>query len=221
MCRLFASLALLTAAVAGASSLRRSGGSFWRTSRSRTPIANSSSAPKPEMMPPCGNSMTRLALSRPLISLCRWATAGIPIAGGHSIDAPEPIYGLAVIGLGRPENIRRNSEAKPGYALILTKAIGVGIYAAAFKKGALTPAAYADMVASMTLLNRVGADLAKEPAVHAVTDVTGFGLLGHALEMARGANVTLVVRFDDLPLVSEGAALAQKNFVTGASKPEI
>jgi selenide,water dikinase len=146
------------------------------------------------------------------------ATAGIPIAGGHSIDAPEPIYGLAVIGLGRPENIRRNSEAKPGDALILTKAIGVGIYAAAFKKGALTPAAYADMVASMTLLNRVGADLAKEPAVHAVTDVTGFGLLGHALEMARGANVTLVVRFDDLPLLSEGAALAQKNFVTGASK---
>jgi selenide, water dikinase len=146
------------------------------------------------------------------------ATAGIPVAGGHSIDSPEPIYGLAVIGLGRPENIRRNSEAKPGDALILTKAIGVGIYAAAFKKGALTPAAYTDMVASMTLLNRVGVDLAKEPAVHAITDVTGFGLLGHALEMARGANVTLVVRFDDLPLLSEAAALARENFVTGASK---
>jgi selenide, water dikinase len=144
--------------------------------------------------------------------------AGIPVAGGHSIDSPEPIYGLAVIGLARPENIRRNSEARPGDALILTKAIGVGIYSAAFKKGALTPAAYAEMVASMTLLNRVGADLAKESAVHAVTDVTGFGLLGHALEMARGANVTLVVRFGDLPLLDEAAALAQKNFVTGASK---
>jgi selenide, water dikinase len=146
------------------------------------------------------------------------ATAGIPIAGGHSIDAPEPIYGLAVIGLARPENIRRNSDAKPGDALILTKAIGVGIYSAAFKKGVLTPAAYAEMVASMTLLNRVGADLANEPTIHAVTDVTGFGLLGHGLEMARGAHVTLVFRFEDLPLLGEAAALAHKNYVTGASK---
>ena len=146
------------------------------------------------------------------------ATAGIPIAGGHSIDSPEPLYGLAVIGLASPENIRRNSEAKPGDALILTKAIGVGIYSAAFKKGVLTPAAYADMVASMTLLNRVGADLAKMPAVHAVTDVTGFGLLGHALEMARGAKVTLVVNFGEVPMLGEAAALAQSNCVTGASK---
>jgi selenide,water dikinase len=100
----------------------------------------------------------------------------------------------------------------------LTKAIGIGIYTAAFKKGVLTPVAYADVVASMTLLNSVGADLARESAVHAVTDVTGFGLLGHALEMARGANATLVVRFGDLPLLSEAAALARKNFVAGASK---
>jgi len=146
------------------------------------------------------------------------ATAGIPVAGGHSIDTPEPIYGLAVIGVCRRQNVRRNSEAKPGDALILTKALGVGVYSAAFKKGMLSHDAYAEMVASMTLLNRVGVDLAKEPAVHAITDVTGFGLLGHALEMARGANVTLVVRFNDLPLLSEAAALAQKNFVTGASK---
>jgi selenide, water dikinase len=145
------------------------------------------------------------------------ATAGIPIAGGHSIDSPEPIYGLAVIGLARPEDIRRNSQAKAGDALILTKAIGVGIYASAFKRGALSPAAYADMTASMTLLNRVGADLAKEPAVHAITDVTGFGLLGHALEMARGANLTLVICFDDLPFLSEAAGLAQRSFITGAS----
>jgi selenide, water dikinase len=145
------------------------------------------------------------------------ATAGIPVAGGHSIDSPEPIYGLAVIGLAHPEHIRRNSQARPGDALILTKAIGVGIYSSAFKKGVLSPAAYADMMASMTLLNRVGADLANESAVHTITDVTGFGLLGHALEMARGANVTLVVRFDDLPLLSDAASLAQRNFITGAS----
>jgi selenide,water dikinase len=143
--------------------------------------------------------------------------AGIPIAGGHSIDSPEPIYGLAVIGIGRPQDIRRNTEAKSGDALILTKALGVGIYSAAFKKGALSAAAYAEMVASMTQLNRVGAELAKDPAVHAVTDVTGFGLLGHALGMARGSNVALTVRFDDLPFLAAAAELAKQHFVTGAS----
>jgi selenide, water dikinase len=143
--------------------------------------------------------------------------AGIPVAGGHSIDAPEPIYGLAVIGIGRPEDIRRNSGAKPGDALILTKALGVGIYSAAFKKNGLSPQAYAEMLASMTLLNSVGMDLAKEGAVHAMTDVTGFGLLGHALEMARGSNVALTIRFGDLPILSDVEHLAQRNFVTGAS----
>jgi selenide, water dikinase len=145
------------------------------------------------------------------------AAAGIPVAGGHSIDSPEPIYGLAVIGIGRPQDIRRNTGAKAGDALILTKALGVGIYSAAFKKGALSPAAYAEMVTSMTLLNSIGAGLAKDPAVHAVTDVTGFGLLGHALGMARGSNVALVVRFEDLPQLSAAADLAQRHFVTGAS----
>jgi selenide,water dikinase len=145
------------------------------------------------------------------------ASAGIPIAGGHSIDSPEPIYGLAVIGTCRPGNIRRNASAKPGDVLILTKALGVGIYSAAFKKGALSAAAYAEMIASTTLLNRVGAELAKVPAVHAMTDVTGFGLLGHALEMARGSNRTLVIRAADLPLLLEAAALARQRFITGAS----
>jgi len=145
------------------------------------------------------------------------ATAGIPVAGGHSIDSPEPIYGLAVIGIGRPRDIRRNTGAKPGDRLILTKALGVGIYSAAFKKGALSSAAYAEMTASMTQLNRIGADLAKEPAVHAITDVTGFGLLGHALGMARGSDVGLTIRFDDLPLLSAAGDLAQQHFVTGAS----
>ena len=145
------------------------------------------------------------------------ANAGIPVAGGHSIDSPEPIYGLAVIGVGRPEDIRRNADARPGDALILTKPLGVGIYSAAFKKEALPSAAYADMIASTTLLNRIGADLARDATVHAMTDVTGFGILGHALEMARGSDLSLIIRADDLPLLPDAASLAQHKFVTGAS----
>jgi selenide, water dikinase len=106
--------------------------------------------------------------------------AGIPVAGGHSIDTPEPIYGLAVNGICAPSELRRNCDAKAKDVLILTKPVGVGIYSAAFKKEALSPADYADMVGSMTTLNRIGADLAKQPLVHAMTDVTGFGVLGHA-----------------------------------------
>jgi len=145
------------------------------------------------------------------------ADAGIPVAGGHSIDCPEPIYGLAVIGICRPEEVRRNADAAPGDRLILTKPVGVGIYSAAIKKGRLAPAAYAEMLASTTQLNRVGVQLAKDPAVHAVTDVTGFGLLGHALEMARGSGVALMVEGDSVPLLAEAASLAQAGFVTGAS----
>jgi selenide,water dikinase len=145
------------------------------------------------------------------------AEAGIPVAGGHSIDCPEPVYGLAVTGICRGEDIRRNADAKAGDVLILTKALGVGIYSAAFKKEATSPAAYADMLGSMTLLNRIGAELAKDAAVHAMTDVTGFGLLGHALEMARGANLSLTVRADDLPVLPEAESFARQGFVTGAS----
>jgi selenide,water dikinase len=145
------------------------------------------------------------------------ASAGIPVAGGHSIDVPEPIYGLAVIGICKTDQVRHNSDAKPGDALILTKALGVGIYSAAIKKNALSPAGYSEMVGTTTLLNRVGAELAKDSAVHAVTDVTGFGLLGHGLEMARGSKLAIVIRAGDLPLLSEAAALAQQGFVTGAS----
>jgi selenide,water dikinase len=145
------------------------------------------------------------------------ASAGIPIAGGHSIDSPEPIYGLAVIGICKTEDVRRKSDAKPGDAIILTKPLGVGIYSAAIKKGVLPPAGYAELIATTTLLNRVGAELAKDAAVHALTDVTGFALLGHGLEIARCAGLTLVIRAGDLPLLSEAAAFAQQNFVTGAS----
>jgi selenide, water dikinase len=145
------------------------------------------------------------------------ANAGIPVAGGHSIDCPEPVYGLAVIGICKKKDVRRNADAKAGDALILTKGIGVGIYSAAFKKGVLSADAYAEMLASTTLLNRIGAELAQDAAVHAITDVTGFGLLGHALEMARGSNLTLNIRAADLPLLVEAEKLARGNFVTGAS----
>jgi selenide,water dikinase len=145
------------------------------------------------------------------------AGAGIPVAGGHSIDTAEPIYGLAVIGTCRPGNLRRNSGAQPGDALILTKPIGVGIYANALRRGALNPEGYAEMLASTTLLNRVGATLGQEPAVHAMTDVTGFGLLGHGLEMARGSGVSLHLEAGAVPLLSRAHTMAEQGFVTGAS----
>jgi selenide,water dikinase len=145
------------------------------------------------------------------------ADAGIPVAGGHSIDSPEPIYGLAVIGTCRPEHVRRNSGARVGDALILTKAIGVGIYSSAIKKGLLPDDGYAEMIASTTLLNRVGADLARDPAVHAITDVTGFGLLGHGLEVARGSGLALTISLGALAVLGHAEALAQAGCVTGAS----
>jgi selenide, water dikinase len=148
-------------------------------------------------------------------SVC--ASIGVPIAGGHSIDCPEPVYGLAVIGTCRPEHVRRNSEAREGDVLILTKAIGVGIYSAAIKKDALSAGGYDEMIATTTLLNWIGAELAREPAVHAITDVTGFGLLGHALEMARGSRVRLAIRIADVPLLSQAAELARDGYITGAS----
>jgi selenide,water dikinase len=145
------------------------------------------------------------------------ASAGIPIAGGHSIDCPEPVYGLAVIGICKPGDVRRNADARPGDALILTKAVGVGIYSAAIKKNALPPAGYPEMIATTTLLNKIGADLARDKDVHAITDVTGFGVLGHGLEMARGAKLSITLKSGEIPLLSEAASLAQQGHVTGAS----
>ena len=145
------------------------------------------------------------------------AEAGIPIAGGHSIDTPEPIYGLVVIGLCPRAQVRRNADAKAGDVLILTKPLGVGVYAAAIKRDALPEGGYAAFVSTTTLLNRVGADLAADPDVHAMTDVTGFGLLGHGLEIARGAGLGLVIEADAVPLLPQAEALARAGFVTGAS----
>ncbi len=151
-------------------------------------------------------------------SIC--AEAGIPVGGGHSIDAPEPIYGLAVIGLVHPDRILRNSGAKAGDALILTKPLGVGILSAALKGGKLGSAAsqsaYAALVASATKLNKVGAGLAELPQVNAMTDVTGFGLLGHGLEMCRGSGLGASIDLDALPLL-DGVAELVREYRTGAS----
>ncbi len=145
------------------------------------------------------------------------ADAGIPVAGGHSIDCPEPVYGLAVIGIAPKKNIRRNADARAGDALILTKPLGVGIYSAAIKKDALPHGGYGEMIATTTLLNRVGAELAKDADVHAITDVTGFGVLGHGLEVARGSGLTVALSYRALPLLTHAETLAQQGCVTGAS----
>jgi selenide,water dikinase len=145
------------------------------------------------------------------------ATAGIPIAGGHSIDCPEPVYGLAVIGTCHPSQVRRNADARAGDSLILTKPVGVGIYSAAIKKSALPPAAYQEMITATTTLNKIGAELGQDKDVHAITDVTGFGVLGHTLELARGSNLSVVLQADQVPLLKDAALLAEQGFVTGAS----
>ena len=145
------------------------------------------------------------------------AQAGIPIAGGHSIDSVEAIYGLMVMGLAHPDRIRRNADARPGDVLVLGKPLGVGVMSAALKNGALDAAGYAAMLDCTTRLNTPGPDLAEIGGVHAMTDVTGFGLAGHALEMARGAAVTIELDWDQVPLLPGVRQLAGQGFVTGAS----
>ncbi len=147
--------------------------------------------------------------------VCR--AAGIPIAGGHTIDSVEPIYGLVAMGLVHPERVRRNAEAKAGDVLVLGKPLGVGIYSAALKKLKLDDAGYREMIANTTKLNTPGPLLAELPGVHAITDVTGFGLAGHALEMARGAGVRVVVDWAKVPLLPGVVELAEQGNVTGAS----
>ena len=148
-------------------------------------------------------------------SVCQ--TAGIPIAGGHSIDSVEPIYGLVVLGLAHPSRIKRNASAQAGDVLVLGKPLGVGILSAALKKEALSPEGYAQMIESTTRLNTAGPDLAALAGVHALTDVTGFGLAGHALEMARGAGLDVQIDWSAVPLLEGVQALAQQGFITGAS----
>lgn len=143
------------------------------------------------------------------------AAAGVPIAGGHSIDSAEPIYGLVALGLVHPDRLLRNSTAKAGDVLILTKPLGVGVLSAALKQEKLDAAGYAALIAVTTALNSVGADLAGRAS--AVTDVTGFGLLGHALEMARGADLTLELAPDFVPALPGVEGFLRRGVRTGAS----
>jgi selenide, water dikinase len=148
-------------------------------------------------------------------SVC--ARAKIPIAGGHSIDSVEPIYGLVALGTVHPQHVKRNSSAVSGDVLVLGKPLGVGILSAALKKDHLDAAGYRAMIETTTRLNLPGPDLARLPGVHAMTDVTGFGLLGHLLEMCRGARLSAQVSLSSLPLLEQVLGLAEGGFVTGAS----
>lgn len=148
-------------------------------------------------------------------SVCR--EAGIPVAGGHSIDVPEPIYGLVGLGIVDPAEVKTNAGAQAGDALILTKPLGIGILSAALKKGLLSTGDYAEMLRWTTLLNRVGMRLAAISDVHAVTDVTGFGLAGHLLEICRASRLAAELEFGDLPLIPAAVALARDGIATGAS----
>ena len=148
-------------------------------------------------------------------SIC--AEAGIPIAGGHTIDSVEPIYGLVVMGLIHPSRVKRNADAKAGDVLILGKPLGVGILSAALKKGALNAEGYASMISSTTRLNTPGKELSSIEGVHAITDVTGFGLLGHAREVALGSRLTVKIDSSRVPFLPQAESLAAQGFITGAS----
>jgi selenide,water dikinase len=148
-------------------------------------------------------------------SVC--ARAGIPVAGGHTIDSVEPIYGLVAIGLVDPKNLKRNSGARPGDKLILGKPIGVGIHSAALKKGRLDAAGYKAMIATTTKLNTPGTRLGQLDEVHALTDVTGFGLLGHLLEIAKGSNAGARLDWSAIPLLPQALEFAREGISTGAS----
>jgi selenide,water dikinase len=143
--------------------------------------------------------------------------AGVPIAGGHSIDSPEPLYGLVALGLIDPAKVKRNNRAQPGDVLILGKALGVGIMSAAIKKGELRDKAYRQMLESMMQLNTPGTRFADMPGVHALTDVTGYGLLGHLLEVCRGSKLAARVSFDAVPILSAARYLLDAGYGTGAS----
>jgi selenide,water dikinase len=146
--------------------------------------------------------------------VCR--SAGIPLAGGHSIDSPEPIYGLAALGLVAPECIKRNDGARPGDALVLGKPLGIGVLSAALKKGLLDAPGYEQMLAVTTQLNRVGCTLATLAGVHAMTDVTGFGLAGHLLEVCRGSGIGADVDFAALPVLTSAQPLFERGLGPGA-----
>ena len=149
-------------------------------------------------------------------SVC--AAAGIPIAGGHSIDTLEPIYGLVALGLMHPDKVKRNSGARAGDVLILGKPLGVGILSAALKKGQLDETGYAQMIEATTRLNTPGVALSEMPGVHALTDVTGFGLAGHLLEICRGSRLGAEVELDALAIMGAALEWLKQGVATGASE---
>jgi selenide, water dikinase len=149
-------------------------------------------------------------------SVC--AQAGIPVAGGHSIDTLEPIYGLVALGLVHPDKVKRNSSGKAGDVLILGKPLGIGILSALVKKGKISAAGYAQMLDWTTRLNTPGEALGAMSQVHAITDVTGFGLAGHLLEICRGSGLGAEVRFDALPVIAEALDWVKQGVATGASE---
>jgi len=149
-------------------------------------------------------------------SVC--SSVGIPIAGGHSIDTLEPIYGLVALGLVHPDNVKRNSSAQENDVLVLGKPLGVGVLSAALKKGQLSDAGYAAMIETTTKLNTPGEPLSRLDGVHALTDVTGFGLAGHLLEICRGARLAAEIRFGALPIIPEALERAKQGTKTGASE---
>ncbi|HEV2219194.1 MAG TPA: selenide, water dikinase SelD [Casimicrobiaceae bacterium] len=148
-------------------------------------------------------------------SVC--AAAGIPVAGGHTIDSAEPIYGLVAIGIVDPRHLKRNCGARPGDRIVLGKPLGVGVYSAALKRATLSADGYRTMIASTTKLNIPGIALAAMDAVHALTDVTGFGLLGHLLEVCRGSQAGALLDLAQVPLHPGVVDLARSGCITGAS----
>jgi selenide,water dikinase len=148
-------------------------------------------------------------------SVC--AQAGIPVAGGHSIDSAEPIYGLVALGLAHPDRVKRNSGARDDDVLVLGKPLGIGILSAALKRGALSADGYAELIATTTRLNAVGTLLGERPDVHAMTDVTGFGLLGHLLEVCRGSGLAARLDWPSVPVIPIARELAEQGFNTGAA----
>jgi len=143
--------------------------------------------------------------------------AGIPLAGGHTIDNPQPIYGLAAVGMVHPDMVKTNAAARVGDVLMITRPIGIGIMTTAIKTGNLSPAGYVELIDNITTLNKVGSWLGKQRGVHAMTDITGFGLAGHLLEMAKGARVRMRIQASAVPVMEEAWSLVVEGVVPTAA----
>jgi selenide,water dikinase len=148
-------------------------------------------------------------------SVC--AEAGIPLAGGHSIDSPEPIFGLAVTGIVNKEHIKKNNTAKEGDLLFITKPIGVGILSAAQKRGLLKEEYVAAWIRQLTELNKIGEIFGKIKGVNAMTDITGFGLLGHLIEMAEGSSLSVELNYNDVPVIGGAKEYLQQRIIPDAT----